>query len=269
MPIDAATAIVAPGEVLRLGAVGRAGERDALAQAPRQRRRRRGGRVAQPDRGAPVELGRDAPQRADEQPQRAALLGVREHDLRRPGLLPRGALLEVGAGVDHGVVAGEVALDEVARGGEARGAPVEPPEQELDHLARHLGRDEALGGRVEGADVERARVAERGRRRAGRERLVHVQEVELGAVEQLLERGRHVERQRHRPAAAEGQRLPHGDDRSAARVRPERVGVGPHRLDRRAPVPDQLARVRRRDTTTRWPRAHSSSESRSTKRLTS
>ena len=52
------------------------------------------------------------------------------------------------------------------------------PKKQLHEAARHLGREHPLGRRVEGADVERARVAQRDRRRARRERLVHVDEVE-------------------------------------------------------------------------------------------
>ena len=207
------------GEVLRLGAVAGAGQGHALAHAARERRRRRGGRLAQPDRGAPVEVGREAPERAQEQPQGAALLLVREHDLGRTVGL-RAARLEVRARADHGVVAGEVALDQVARGREARRAAVEAAEEELHHLARHLRRDEALGGRVEGADVQRARVPQGGRRGARRKRLVHVQEVELGPVEQILERARHVERHRHRAGAPERKRLARRPPRTRSPARP-------------------------------------------------
>ena len=77
-------------QVLGLGAVGRAGERDPLAQAPGQRHGGRRGRVAQPDRRAPVELGREAAQRAQEQPQRTPLLLGGEDDLGRPARRPPG-----------------------------------------------------------------------------------------------------------------------------------------------------------------------------------
>ena len=236
-------------EVLGLGAVGRAGEPHALAQPPRQRDGRRRGRVAEPDRGAPVEVawaaaaaraGTAAARRAPPRPRTRSRAAPRRV---RPGGRSRSA-----PGMDHGVVAGEVALDQVAGGGEARGAAVEPAEEELHHLARHLGRDEALGGGVEGADVQRARVAQRRRRRARRERLVHVDEVELGALEQLLERARHVERQRHRAAAPERQRLARRRAPRRSPGRPQSAsGSDAQRLDRRAPVADQLARVRRRD----------------------
>ena len=92
-------------------------------------------------------------------------------------------------------------------------------------------------------DVERPRVAQRGRGRAGRERLVHVDEVELGAIEEVLERARHVERQRHRAAAPERQALPDRHERGAARLREHRVLVPALLLDPRAPVAHQLARV--------------------------
>ena len=230
-------------EVLGLRAVRRPGERDAVAQPARQRHRRGAGRVAQPDRRVPVEVGRQPPQRAQEQPQRAALLFGREHDLRRLTRLRRRARDEIGAGLDDAVVAGEVALDEVARGAEAGRAAVEAPEQQRDDPARDLRREEALGGRVEAADVQRARVAQRGRGGARRERLVHVHEVELGVLEQILERARDVERQRHRAAAAERQALADGQHRGAAGGIEERVGVAGQRLDARAALADQLARL--------------------------
>ncbi len=59
----------------------------------------------------------------------------------------------------------------------------------------------ALGGGVKRADVERARVAQGGVGGAGRERLVHVHEVELDAAQQFLHRARHVDRQRRRAPA--------------------------------------------------------------------
>ena len=68
-------------------------------------------------------------------------------------------------------------------------------------------------------DVQRAGVAQRRGGRARRERLVHVQEVELGAVEQVLERARDVQRQRHRPPAPEGQALAHRHQARRSRAR--------------------------------------------------
>ena len=75
----------------------------------------------------------------------AAFLLVREHDLGRAVRL-RAAWLKIRAGADHRVVAREVALDQVARGREARGAAVEAAEEQLHHLAGHLRGHEALGG---------------------------------------------------------------------------------------------------------------------------
>ena len=95
----------------------------------------------------------------------------------------------------------EGALHQLARGVERRGARVEPAEEALDEAARDLGRDRALGRRVERADVERARVAQRDRGGARRERLVHVDEVERGAAEHVVERARDVERRRRRRPA--------------------------------------------------------------------
>ena len=81
------------------------------------------------------------------------------------------------AGAQHAVVGREDPLHQLARGLERGGARVEAAEEQLDEAARHLGGEHALGGRVERADVERARVAQRDRRRARRERLVDVDEL--------------------------------------------------------------------------------------------
>jgi hypothetical protein len=100
----------------------------------------------------------------------------------------------LGARRDHAVVAGEEARDQVAGGGRAGAAPVEAAEQQRHQLARDLGGEDPLGTAVEGPDVQRARVTQGGRRRAGGERLVNVDEVELRVVEQVLDRARHVGR---------------------------------------------------------------------------
>ena len=86
----------------------------------------------------------------------------------------------------------------------------------------------------------------------------------------LLERARDVQRQRHRAAAPERQRLPDGEHRGAARRRPNSAS-GSERIALTVARPSRTS-SRESDgatTTTRCPRAHSSSESRSTKRLTS
>ena len=242
----------------------------ALAHAARQRRRRastpgsRSQMVARQSRS----VGRRRSARRNS--RRAPRSSSSENTISGGPSAVVAARLEVRARADHRVVAREVALDQVAGGREARGAAVEAPEEELHHLARHLGRHEALGGRVERADVQRARVPQRGRRRARRERLVHVHEVELGAVEQILERARHVERQRHRAAAPERKRLPDGHHRTRSPARPSSASGS----ERSALTFARPSRTSSREsdgatTTTRCPREHSSSESRSTKRLTS
>ena len=101
---------------------------------------------------------------------------------------------------------------ELARGRPRRRAGVQPAEEQLHHPARDLRGDEPLGGGVERADVQRPRVAQRRRGHAGRERLMHVHEVEGDAVQQLLDRARDVDRHRGRPARrAEGQHLAHAE----------------------------------------------------------
>jgi hypothetical protein len=163
---------------------------------------------------APVERRVEAAQAAQEQPQRGALLLVGERDRhRRAGRLHR-ARDRVGAGADHLVVAGEEAREQVAGGLVARQPGVEAAEHELDDLARDLRRDDPLRRRVERADVQGARVAQRDARDARRERLVHVADVERGALEQVLDGARDVDR--HRGAGAPGQRRQRLADREHA-----------------------------------------------------
>ena len=77
--------------------------------------------------------------------------------------------------------------------------------------------DDPLRRRVERADVQRARDAQRGRGDARRERLVDVAEVERRALEEVAERARDVERQRRaRRGPARRQRLADGDDERLA-----------------------------------------------------
>ena len=247
VPAEAATAIVARARCWASEPSRRARRADALAQPPRQRGRGRGRRVAQPDRGAPVEVARQPPQRAEEQPQRAALLGVREHDLGRP--------VAASSGRPTRSAPGRIRCSR-------RGSSARP--------GRAWRRSSPCGRRA-GRTGAPPPCAPPGSRRAARwwsgsvptfsaREWRSAAEAALGAngsctwtksssarVEQLLERARHVERQRHRAAAPERQRLADGEHRRAARVGRERVRVGAHRLDGRAPVADQLARVRRRD----------------------
>ena len=238
---------VGPREVLALGAVGRAGEAHAVAYRTSGRHRRLGPRLPRPHRGLPREVRREAPQRPQEEAhgcpfllrhvedlhQLALLLGVRSRD-------------ELGAGLDHAVVAREVAGEQIARRREARGAPVEAAEHELHDLACDLRRDDALARRVERADVQRTRVAQCGRRRARRERLVHVHEVERGSLEERVRAGDAAGavvpgrscRGGRAGAVVPGSVRPSAEHGLRAVSRP---------LDPVARLADQLARVRRRD----------------------
>jgi hypothetical protein len=155
---------------------------------------------------------------------------------------------------------GERALHQLARGVERRGARVEPAEEALDEAARDLRRDHALGRRVERADVERARVPQRHRGRARRERLVHVDEVERRAAEHVVDGARYVERRSGRRAAprrGERQQLPDAEHAHAAVGIEEVAGADqPPRLahqlrrprgrehDHPVPAPRQLIRQR-------------------------
>ena len=258
----------APGAAPRSRRPGRRAARARAAGATARRRgRRRGSRsqiVARQSRS--VGSRRSARRNSRSAPRSSSA----ENTISGGPVVRAGAVQQVGARPDHAVVAREVALDQVARGGEAGGAPVEPAEQQLDDLARHLRRDEALGGRVEGADVERARVAQR-RRGGARARTARARE------RSRARRGRAGPRAcaRRRAAATPSRRAgtaatarPPAPRRSPARRK--RVGVGAQRAATFArPSRTSSRESEGATTTTRWPRAQSSSESRSTKRLTS
>ena len=103
---------------------------------------------------------------------------------------------------------------------------------------------------MEGPHVERTRVAQSGRRGTRRERLVYVHEVERGPLEELLDRARHVQRQRHvhgLPRGWKRQALAHGDHLRAPGLGEHRFGVLRQPLDHLPALADQLTRVRRRD----------------------
>ena len=99
---------------------------------------------------------------------------------RRPVALAAGRL-------DQLVGGGEVALQQPA--GRRRGdrAGVEPAEEDLDQGAGHLGGEHPLLGSVEGGDIERVGVAQRGRGDARREGLVDVDDVQLPRAQQLFD----------------------------------------------------------------------------------
>ena len=149
-------------QVLHLRALPRAGEAHAVADGPGQRRRGLGPRLAGPDGRLPGQVRRQPAQGAQEEAHRGALLLGHVEDLDELGLgLARWARHELRAGLDHAVVAREVASHEVAGGGEAGGAAVEAAEQERDQAARDLGREDSLRGRVERPDVQCPGMAER------------------------------------------------------------------------------------------------------------
>ena len=151
-------------------------------------------------------------------------------------------------GMDDRVVAGEVALDQVARG--ARSSPrgrragrtgARPPcaPSGSRRSARWWSGTSRRSARASAAAPPTPRWARTARARAGsRARLARA--APRACVE--TSSGSDTE-----PPLPERQRLPHGEHRRASRVRPERIRIRAHRLDGRAPVADQLTRVRRRD----------------------
>jgi hypothetical protein len=98
---------------------------------------------------------------------------------------------------------------------------------------------------VECADVQRAGVAQGDRRRAGGERLVHVNEVERSAAEHVVERPRDVERRRRRrppPRGSERQQLADAEHAHLTVGREELAGP-----DQPPRLAHQLWRARRRE----------------------
>src|SRR4051794_37857536 len=100
---------------------------------------------------------------------------------------------------------------------------------------------------MERADVQRVRVAQRGRRCARREWLMHVDEVELSVLQQLLHRPRDVDRDRNSAAAPRREALPDRQELGTTRLAEERVGVAAYASDQVASLADHLANRRRRD----------------------
>src|SRR6185503_532095 len=84
-------------------------------------------------------------------------------------------------------------------------------------------------------------------RRARREWLVHVDEVERRVIEERLDRARDVDRHRHAAATASEDALPDRQDLRAPLAGEDTLRVLPTALDRRARLPDELPRFRRRD----------------------
>jgi hypothetical protein len=216
-------------------------ELHALVDVGAQRDRRRRAALGVHDR-LPRQLRVQATQRAQEDPQRPALLLLEEGDAHALVLLRR-ARDAVGAGRHDLVVAREEAPQELGGGAVGGGARVEATEHELDDLARDLGGDDALGRGMEGADVQRARVAQGRARDAGRERLVDVADVERGVLEEVGDRPGDVDRQGG--AAAAGQRRQGFADREHAGLAGLRIERG--RAHRRTRLAHELVRDRRRD----------------------
>ena len=202
-------------------------------------RQRIGGPV-EPDHRLPVEVVGQAPQRPQEEPQRAPLLLGAVDDPDAPsGRRVERRLGAVRARADQLVGAGEEALDQLAGRLAARGPGVDAPEEHLDQHPRHLGREHPLGRLVEGRDVQRERVAQRSRSGARREGLVDVDDVEVDPLEQLLERAADVHRDRRRPAPRPAR------ERDAA-GRPRAAAGSPRR--RASPGRPSAARIARRDS---------------------
>ena len=247
----------------------RAGDhRDAIGEPAAQRRRARA-RAAVSTVARQSSPAGEPPQRAQEQPQRLAVLVVDERDVQRAVAADgRARRRRVGAGAHHPVVGGERALHPQAGRVERGGARVEPAEEPLDEAARDLGRDDALGGRVERPHVERPRLAQRDRGGARRERLVDVDEVERRASEHVLERARDVERRRRGGTAPRGRERQQLADAEHLHLAVGREELAPARISRR----DSRTSSGERDgasTTIRCPRPASRRASDRTKSPTS
>ena len=141
----------------------RPSDADARPHVRAQRRDGRGAAVGQ-ERDPPRQRRVEAAQRAQREAQRTALLLV-GHDDVHALVLGVGARPDLDAGAHDAVLGGEGLREELRRGLVAGQAGVEAAEDELDDAARELRGDDPLGRRdVERADVQRARVAQRGAR---------------------------------------------------------------------------------------------------------
>ena len=150
-PADVAHSTSARDEQRLERLLARARQAHAVAQHAGQPRGRVG-RPGRPHGRAPRTLERHAPQCAQEEPQRGALLRGDERDVDTVALARAGAeAVEVDPRRHDVVLAGEEARDQAARHLE-RGEPrVEAAEEQLDEAPRDLRGQHALRGRVEAA----------------------------------------------------------------------------------------------------------------------
>src|SRR5829696_1261869 len=206
---------VRAGQELGRLAVLRPHHPEPLAQAPADPGQRIG-RTVEPDHALPVEVVGKPAQGAQQQTEGAALLlgAVHDPDAARRRWI-QGRLGRIRPRADQLVLAGEEALQQLTGGLVARGALVDPPEEDLDQHPGDLSGEHSLDGLVEGGDVERLGMPERRRPRAGDERLVDVDQIERHSTEQPLQRAADVKRKRCRtPARPARQRdaLADGED---------------------------------------------------------
>ena len=223
---------------------------------PRSARGTRAGRrAACVRRKTSSQSGQRAQRPHDRAGQRALARSPLEHD--ESALVARAEALEVDAGRDHAVVAGE-ALGR-GLGGRLRGRDerVDPAEQPLAlRLARRVA--EPLG-REEGRDREGPRVAQREVREARQARLEAVHDVVA----------------RRAPARARGSPARRPARRSGCAARPARPGrarsarAAPPSSSARRPAIRSAARVEGASTVTSWPRSRSSCATPATCSLTS
>ena len=213
-------------------------------------------RPLRPDRRAPRLARRRQPQRPQEGAQRRALLLARTStqldDLRWS---ERACVTGSAAGRDTRYSAGKNRSIS-SRGGDVGGdARVEPAEQQPRQRPPELGREDPLGRHVEGADVQRPRVAQRDARGARRERLVDVHEVErqrpssASSIVRATSTGSEAARRR---VGANGSTSPTPSTSGAASARAEQRLRVP--AQRPAGLADELSDCDGATTSTRCPR---------------
>jgi hypothetical protein len=148
-------------------------------------------------------------QRPDEGPKRRPLLGGDKHDLQRL-LAPVSGVLDLSRSRRyHLIFAWEEPPHQLSRGLIAGDPGIEARKQESRQRAGELRREHTLRRGVKAAHIQGPGVAKGHAGGAGGKRLVDVDQIKLDGAQDLLDRARHIDRQRRgaAPRARKGEHL--------------------------------------------------------------